>query len=271
MAIHGGDGLKVRFIQKSTGKSLEIELVSHYTAILGLKSAEGKTWFYQFIRDELLNDAVSIESEVPCIFSDVLNIERDLRSPERSIIIIDELTLNRTLNLINVYNKAKHLIISISRTLPFNVNAPFQGIYTIKAVDGWFTCEHLEGLRFAEREYQFDIVITEARDGRSENQLIKQWRPDVYLVGAGGNIRVAMAINRIARKFPDKKILVLTDLFNIGQQYKNLIDVQSKCSNVKFYDYGSFEWMLFYSSFIKGTTRSDSLNFPTLEKYYESH
>jgi len=48
-----------------------------------------------------------------------------------------------------------------------------------------------------------------------------------------------------------------------------LIDVQSKRSNVKFYDYGSFEWMLFYSSFIKGTTRSDSFNFPTLEKYYE--
>lgn len=261
---------RIKFTQNSSGKSLEIKLISHYTSVLGIRSGEGKTWFYNYIRDELVNGGVTIDAELPYIFSDTLSIERDLKAEERSIILIDELTLNRTSNLINKYNFSKHLIVSISRTLPFNVNSPIQGLYTIKASDGWFTCENLNDLKYADKNYLFDIVVTEACDNRSENELLKKWRPDITVIPANGNINVAAVTDCAAKKFPDRNILVLMDMFNIGQQYKTLISMQSRNRNVRFYDYGSFEQMLFNSEFLHGSTSRDPLEFPTLERYYES-
>lgn len=262
---------KIKFIQVSSGKILEFDLISHYTSILGMKSAEGKTWFYNYVRSEITNGSVIVESELPYVFADTLNIDRILETNERSIILIDELTLNKTSNMINAYNLSNHLIVSISRTLPFNVTSPLQGLYTVKEKAGWFICDRLNDLKLATSNYKYDIIITEARDGRSENELLKQWRPDLTIISANGNIKIPMTINKVSKIFPNKNILVLMDLFNIGQQYQVLVHVQRNNPNVKFYNYGCFEEMIFKSKFISGTgSYVDALNFSTLEKYYEN-
>lgn len=56
------------------------------------------------------------------------SIEKNLKIEGSSSILIDELTLNKASNLINIYNTLKNLIVSMSRTLPFNVNSPLQGL-----------------------------------------------------------------------------------------------------------------------------------------------
>lgn len=150
---------KIKFIQVSSGKILEFDLISHYTSILGMKSAEGKTWFYNYVRSEITNGSVIVESELPYVFADTLNIDRILETNERSIILIDELTLNKTSNMINAYNLSNHLIVSISRTLPFNVTSPLQGLYTVKEKAGWFICDRLNDLKLATSNYKYDIVI----------------------------------------------------------------------------------------------------------------
>lgn len=58
---------KIKFIQVSSGKILEFDLISHYTSILGMKSAEGKTWFYNYVRSEITNGSVIVESELPYV------------------------------------------------------------------------------------------------------------------------------------------------------------------------------------------------------------
>lgn len=262
---------KIKFIQTSSGKKLEMDLISHYTSVLGMKSAEGKTWFYNYVRSEITNGSVIVKSELPYVFADTLNIDRILETDERSIILVDELTLNRTSNMFNTYNSTKHLIVSISRTLPFNLTSPLQGLYTIKEKDGWFTCDKLNELKLACADYKYDIVITEACAGRSENELLKQWRPDLIIIPANGNIKIPMTINKISKQFSEKNILVLLDLFNVGQQYQALVHVQKNNPNVRFYNYGCFEEMLFKSNFIDGTVENTHfLDFPTLEQYYEN-
>lgn len=236
-----------------------------------MKSAEGKTWFYNYVRSEITNGSVAIESEFPYVFADTLNIDKILETDERSIILVDELTLNKTSNLINAYNLSKHLIVSISRTLPFNVTSPLQGLYTVKEKDGWFICDKLNDLQLATSNYKYDIVITEACDGRSENELLKEWRPDLTIIPANGNVKIPVIINKVSKMFPDKNVLVLMDLFNIGQQYQVLVHIQKNNPNVKFYNYGCFEEMIFKSKFISGpNSYADALDFPTLKKYYES-
>lgn len=143
-------------------------------------------------------------------------------------------------------------------------------MYTVKEKDGWFICNRLNDLKLATTNYKYDIVITEARDGRSENELLKQWRPDLTIVPANGNIKIPMTINKVSKMFPNKNILVLMDLFNIGQQYQALVHVQKNNTNVRFYNNGCFEEMLFKSKFISGNNScADALDFPTLEKYYQ--
>ncbi len=262
---------KIKFIQVSSGRDLEFDLISHYTSILGMKSAEGKTWFYNYVRSEITNGSVKVESDLPYVFADTLNIDRVLETNERSIILVDELTLNKTSNMVNAYNLSNHLIVSISRTLPFNVTSPLQGLYTVKEKAGWFVCSRLNDLELARPDYKYDVVITEACDERSENELLKQWRPDLTIISANGNIKIPGTINKVSKMFPNKNILVLMDLFNIGQQYQVLVHVQRNSPNVKFYNYGCFEEMLFKSKFIGGNSSCEgALDFSTLEKYYEN-
>ena len=100
MQQHGDEVLKImnkvtiKFIQTSTGNTLEIPLISKYSIITGL-SGVGKTQFYNYVLD---NDSpfVTREYELPVITATSENINAifDINNRmERSVVFVDELLL----------------------------------------------------------------------------------------------------------------------------------------------------------------------------------
>ena len=129
--------------------------------------------------------------------------------------------------------------------------APLAGLFVIESDNsGWFSCRKLNGLCLADKNYKYDVILTESRDGRGENELIKNWRSGLEIIGAKGNSLLAKRIEIILSRRSGCRMLVLADLFNVGQQFASLADLQKRYPDrIRFYDYGCFEEMLFNSNF----------------------
>lgn len=268
--------IKVKFIQNDNNKTLELELISHFTCILGIDSGEGKSWFYDYISDNLPIGQVTIESELPVIIADTTNLLDFVEIPTRSIIFIDEWVLTKFSKQFKLINESKHLFLCITRAFPFKTTSPLDGIYKITDdANGWFQCNKLNenhDLPLASKEFKFNYIVTEAQQDKSENQFMKAWSKNnnIKIIGSNGKDRIAYVLKTLEKKYTNPAILVLTDLYNISGQYSILRKRCRDNPNIRFYNYGSFEEMLFNSKFLAAYTKLNSLDFITLERFYEA-
>lgn len=268
--------IKVKFIQNDTGKVLELELMSHFTCILGIDSGEGKSWFYDYIADNLPTGQVKIESELPVVVANNTNLFDYFEVPTRSIIFIDEWVLTKFSSQFKIINESQHLFLCITRSFPFKTSSPLDGIYQITDdTDGWFKCNKLNDnndLPLADKNFKFDYIVTEAQRDRSENEFLNAWSENssIEVIGCNGKDRVAKVLKMLEKKYGHPSVLVLTDLFSISGQYSLLRKRCRDNPNIRFYDYGSFEEMLFNSEFLSANTELNPLDFITLERFYET-
>ena len=278
---HGDEVLKlmnkvtIKFIQTSTGNTLEIPLISKYSIITGL-SGVGKTQFYNYVLD---NDSLFVtrECELPVITATSENINAifDINNRmERSVVFVDELLLKQHKMSEKLINQSPHLILSIGRDIPFIGYAPLESIFTIERDGDWFKLlkmKDVDALPVNREFVEYDYIVTEAETGRSEYELLVAWNQNkfVQIIAAGGKDQIHKVLLELNRKYDHPKVLVLTDLANFGFQYRLLLKRCKDNPNITFYDYASFEEMLFRSDFVHGKTDKSPFDFITLERFYE--
>lgn len=281
MQNHGDGVLKtmnkiiLKFIQTSTGKILEIPLISKYSIITGL-SGIGKTQFYNYVLD---NDSpfVTRECDLPVITATSENINAifdENNRMERSVVFVDELLLKQHKMSEKLINQSTHLILSIGRDIPFIGYAPLESIFTIERDGDWFKLIKMmdaDKILISRNVTDYDYIVTEAEEGRSEHELLTAWRQNesVQIIPAGGKDQIHKVLLNLNRNYGQPKVLVLTDLANFGFQYKLLLKRCKDNPNIVFYDYASFEQMLFESKFVHGKTDKSPFDFITLERFYE--
>lgn len=266
----------LKFTELSTGKTIEFPLISKYSIITGL-SGSGKTQFYNYVLDED-SPFVKKECELPVVTATSGNINAifdENNKMTRSVVFVDEILLKQYKISERLINQSNHLILSISRDIPFIGYAPLQSIFSInRDTEGWFVLSRLmdkSTLRISHLESDFDFIVTEARKDRSEHEFLSRWLDlsKVKLIAADGKDKIHRVLLQLNKNYNNPKILVFTDLSNFGLQYRLL---EKRCKdnpNIVFYDYGSFEQMLFLSEFVKGHSELSPFDFITLEKFYE--
>lgn len=256
-------------------------IYSHYTTILGLNSGEGKTWLFDTLSERYNEGIVKIEAKYPIIFANTVNLLSLLKTEERSVIFVDEISINKSSQYLKEINFSKHFIVAITRAMPFRANSPLCGIYKVIIVqNGHFMIEEVNrnnDLRLIEKIDDIDIVVTEAAENCSEhNYIIKckeKYNLNFQVVAAGGKDRIANVLHGCLKAYPQKKILVLMDLANVSSQYKLLTKRCKDNPDVFFYPYASFEELLYKSKLVSSLDRiykASPYDFCTLECYYEN-
>lgn len=266
----------LKFTQMATGKILEIPLISKYSIITGL-SGTGKTQFYNYVLD---NDSpfVRKECEFPVItatsenINAIFNINNNM---PRSVVFVDELLLKQHKMSEKLINQSSHLILSIGRDIPFIGYAPIESIFTIEREGDWFRLDKLmdvDQIPVSRAVSDYDFIVTEAEANRSEHEFLTRWciNKSIQIIPAGGKDNIHKILLELNKKHGQPKILVLTDLANFGFQYRLLMKRCKDNPNITFYDYASFEEMLFSSEFIHGQTDKSPFDFITLERFYET-
>lgn len=271
---------------KDSAVLFSFQLISHFTTIYGVNSGEGKSWLF----DLLIRMRAANELEITCEnssgdFYDVLFASLDtfqelLEQKERKVIIVDEIFMNKSSAILKLINTCKHLLVVITRSFPMTANSPLNGMYVVTLdSSGKFHLELMnkdELLPITKSLEDADIFITEASEGKSEYQvlqfLIENFRQDVKLIAADGKDKIQSKLLWCTREFPEKRIVVFTDLYNISAQLKLLSKRCKQNPNIAFYDYGCFEELLCVSDLIKKIPRcfeKESIDFITLERFFE--
>lgn len=259
--------------------TFSVTLISHYTSVIGFDSGEGKTWMFDSVSRKQAAGELRIDCVYPVIFSSLESLERDLDLATRHVIIVDEYTISKSSSIMKKINSCRHLILAITRTVLAGIAAPLNGIYKIVAVeDSAFSVEKINNsnnLPLTRNISGVDIVVTEALDGKSENQflsaLCELTGRKLQLVAGNGKDNVAKKLYVLSRDYPDARILVSTDLGNISAQYRLLCKRCSENSNIRFFDYNCFEELLVAGELLSTFSEfsQDVFDFPTLERYYE--
>lgn len=252
---------------KSIYGSSSITLYSKFTCITGVNSGEGKTEFLNILRVLLRQNKCTITAdngyEVNIVL-DTANLKTAITNGKPSILIIDELTFERSF-LIKEAIKSNKLIICVNRSYPLKGEYPLMGIYTLQRKDDWFELTRSDHLPLLSDQDVPIRIITEASAGHSEHELLS-----VYF----NNIKAACSRNKLAKylRHTTEPILVFADLGNIGRALYLLKKRCEENPNIRFYDYQAFEELLFKSSLVQGTDDKypqSSLDFMSLETYYE--
>ena len=261
---------KLTFTNKDTGNSASITLYSHFSLILGKDSGEGKTHFFEFLRNLVRTNKLDVNNSLNLqvdFISDDTGIRAVMDAKSRHILFIDEV-LALSDEHIKMLNKTKHIIVCITRYDSLNIAVPMCGIYYIKRVFSdrvLFEIEKAEELRLYKGGIDTDIILTEAREGRSENELLSLYLDNVVSAG-GGNGEI---FNALSRKHKDRSVVVMMDLGNIGSLYGKLLNICRKRGNVYFYDYNCFEELLYRSNLINKRASDNIFNYLSLERYFE--
>ncbi len=241
----------LKFTENDTGRQAEFKLISKYSIITGL-SGIGKAWFYNYVlADEM--GFVKTECELPVITATGENInaifnEKNLM--ERMIVFVDELLLKQYSIPEKLINKSKHLVLSISRDIPFIGYAPIRSIYNVKRENGWFKVNRMmdiDKIKISKMSREYDFIVTESGLNRSEHELLINWaaNPEIKIVAANGKDRVQKVLLELNKKYGNPGILVLMDLSNFGMQYQLIAKRCADNPSIFFYDYASCEEMLF--------------------------
>lgn len=193
---------------------------------------------------------------------------------ERMVVFVDELILKQYSIPEKLINKSKHLILSISRDIPFIGYAPIRSIYNVKRENGWFTVNRMmdiDNIKISKMSREYDFIITESGLNRLEHELLINWavNPGIKIIAANGKDKVQKILLELNKKYNNPKILVLMDLSNFGMQYQLIAKRCADNPGIFFYDYDSFEEMLFNSKFVNGQTQLNPFDYITLERFYE--
>ena len=259
------------FRDKKMGYEIKIDTYSKYTLIDGLNSGEGKTHFFSYIQDGLNNGTLDIYNSKNLritLISDNNVLDLALNATEKQIIIIDDILLLSRDNLKRV-NKCKHIVICISRSESIALPVPIYGIYKVRR------CKDGDNILFEIHKYmrirlygieniEFEKIITEAKSGRSEHELLSIYLNNV--IGAGGNSRVFRELKKLKNKY----VLVLLDLGNIGGIQDKILSTLHNRPDVYFYDYNCFEELLLKSKMFDIEVAIDEIiEHISIEKFYE--
>lgn len=265
----------VVFKSIENNSSVSINLHSHYTCLYGEYSGEGKSHFFSSIEQGVNTDTIKVEVSDPNIgftLATAATLEAILGNESKMVIMIDESSMLKE-SIIKKVNTSKHIFICITRSMPFKMDYPLQGLYKVsRKVSGdivSFDIDNLNSLPIAKDfNNRYDDIIVEASEGRSESQLL-----GVYLDGiksSGGRDR----IEKLLRKSENKKVLVFADLGNIGRAYKLLFKRCKENPNIRFYGYQCFEQLLYRSPLVgelpDNTGHISKFDVVSLENYYES-
>lgn len=245
------DYVDVSFISKINGSKTSIRLYSHYTCIYGAESGEGKSYFISIIEDGLSTDTLYVEisdSSLQFAIADAMSLPLAFTNSSRYVILIDESSMLKD-NIVQQVNKSKHLFICVSRSMPFRMDYPLKGMYTLvrTVIDGIEDID-IKSVEALPVETNFstekDVILTEAKEGRSENELLSIYLQNVK--GAEGRDR----LEKCLRGTKDS-VLVFADLGNIGLAYALLLKRCKQNPNIKFYDYLCFEQLLYESNLVQ--------------------
>lgn len=263
-----------------------IKLISHFTTVYGIDSGEGKSWLFDMLirmraANELQITCIGTEGEsYDVVFASLDTFKELLEQEARKVIIVDEIFINKSSELLKLVNSCSHFLVVITRSFPMAANSPLNGIYTVHVGStGKFHVELInkQGLiPLTTSLKDADIIVTEASSGRSENQLlqflIKKFNKNILLIAADGKDKIQAKLLWCTKKYPEKRIVVFTDLYNISAQLKLLVKRCKQNPNIVFYNYGCFEELLCESSFIaqvKKCFNKKSFDYITLERFFE--
>ncbi len=196
---------KITFTDFSENYSFSIDLVSHFTTIIGYNSGEGKTWLFDSVSRKRVAGELHIACEYDVIFSTLESLDRDLSIETRMVIIVDEYTVSKSQTIINKINNCKHLIVAITRASLTKVNSPLNGIYQIIATeDSVFDVQKInesKPLPLTRELSNIDIILTEAAECKSEHQFIsnlcKLTDKKLEVIAASGKDNVAKKLRTL--------------------------------------------------------------------------
>lgn len=263
------ESICVTLIDHDENYEVEFNLHSHYTVIIGLDSGEGKSLLFSRIEEGFIDSSFEVKlsnPEMRFVLADPANIEAVLDSEVQQIVMIDESVVLKP-EILKRMNNSKHLFICITRSFTFCVECGMNGIYTLQLIGKKFEIEPAPSLRTTDlsNSKAFDKVVVEAAPDRSEGQLLNHY--GVPTIAACGR-------DRIIKKIQNDRTLVFADLGGIGRAYKVLYSKCLKNNNLYFYDYQSFEEIIYNSRLIQSIpVASDSqvsvFDVLTIEKYFE--
>lgn len=264
----------VIFKNKENNSSVSINLYSHYTCLYGEFSGEGKSHFFSSVEQGINTNTIEVEvkdSNIGFTLATAATLEAILGNRSRMVIMIDESAMLKS-SIINKVNKSKHIFICITRSMPFKMDYPLQGLYKVsrKVVkdEVSFDITNVKQLPIAKDfTNKFDEVVVESKYNKSESQLLNVYLDNVKC--ANGRDR----IEKLLRGKGNKTILVLADLGNIGRAYKLLSKRCKDNPNIVFYGYNCFEQLLYDSPMVKELPELEKQLNPfdivSLEVFYE--
>lgn len=248
---------------KSKYGEFSIKLYGRFTCIIGLESGEGKSK----LLDDLLNKQhikeTSITNDRNLPYEILGNTPNDVRSyAKNTILIMDEVSTSEGAKVLDMC-KVDMYFIMICRSMPIKNTYPICGIYHLSMVGEWYAVEPHK-LKLYPENLPIDSIVTEAEDYHSEHELVSKYFPNV--ISAHGRDKVTKGIRKAWGN-----ILVFADLCNIGKAYQYWLAIQERQHNVYFYDYQSFEQLLYVSPLVQqrcGEIYLSSFSCNTLETYY---
>ena len=271
------DNCTLTFTGTQKQGSVTINLCSHYTLIIGENSGEGKSHFFNFFERRFRNSSISITNSMgySILFATTSSaLDGFLKIPQRCIIFVDEILLSQGSGYVASLNVSNHLFIVVARNSAFNISAPMNGIYEVKRwIDGgtlFFDLIQVKSLRLysGNKIVDFDFIVTESRDGRSEHQLLSEYLDKDIIIAAYGNTRI---YKKLTSKVKSGVVLVLMDLSNMSGFYSKLRNLCEKRKDLYFYDYNCFEELLYKSRIIpKNVDVGSVFDYLTVERYYEA-
>lgn len=256
---------EICFRRKSDGKELSMTLYSHYSCIMG-DSGIGKTCFFETIAENEVTNEIEIQSDYPIITATVGNLNGILDIPERRIVLIDESNVfGQQQRLMEKLNQSQHLFVCIGRAFTCNGDYPLQGIYTVHIQGDWFSISKAEELNVTQQFSRRQTIITESALNHSEHGLLRRYFD--HFICAGGRNRIQAKLLHI------KSGIVFADLGNIGRAYCMLLKRIRKNRDLAFYDYQSFEQLLYDAPLLYGCKTAETKSIfdeMTVERYYSA-
>lgn len=271
---------KITFTDFLEGYSFSLDLVSHYTTIIGFDSGEGKTWLFDSVSRKQAASELEVECDYNVIFSTLESLDRDLDLENRTVIITDEYTITKSQSIMRKINNCKHLILAITRTSVKRANSPLNGIYkVVVSDDSVFRIQLINedgGIPLTRNLFGVDIILTESSEDKSEHQFLCGLQnligKKLCIIAANGKDNIARELRKLSIENPNKNILVFMDLGNVSSQIKLLRKRCKDNTNIKFFDYMCFEELLVESSLLEQfqfVMRQTVFDFLTPERFYE--
>lgn len=261
------ESVKVTFIRKEDNSSTSVTLYSHYTCLYGKESGEGKSYFVSLVSMLINSGQMDVVISDKSLSFTIANADSVMavigNEKQRYVVLIDESSM-LSINALSELNKSKHIFICVCRSLPLRLNYPMNGIYKVVWDDESLDIIPIECLPVMKKVDKKRVIITEAEDDRSENELLSKYLDNV--IASGGRDRIEKKL-----RYVDKPTLVFADLGVIGPAYA-LLKKRCEGKDIVFYDYFCFEQLLYESNIVQKLGDCVSLSvfdFISIEEYYE--